>query len=223
MGKIISAIVIALFAGFVGSFWVIDWMEDRERAAQSDEQAKTRQALQAYSKQAPKPEKKAYTEEDALGEIAWFEKKLTEMQKDKQPGYADAKKYAGILAKAPTEIAEIVLKMRTEKVETEARKLLKNMQKVQEAVFPRIRRAWVSATAYDMMDRDVTVKCRGNGCSGVQFSGYRYSLQSRIKSDYETFLPEFEKFRFRKAVFEAYGNGISWDLRDHLKDRDLAE
>lgn len=44
MGKIISAIVIALFAGFVGSFWVIDWMVDRERAAQSDEQAKTRQS-----------------------------------------------------------------------------------------------------------------------------------------------------------------------------------
>ncbi len=223
MGKIVSVAVIALFACFVGSFWVIDWMDDRERTAQADEQAKTRQAIPANSKQAPKPEKKAYTEEDALEELAWFEKKLTEMLKDKQPGYADTKKYAGFLAKAPTEIAEIVLKMRTEKVETGAGKLLKSLPKVQEAVFPRIRKAWVSATAYDMMDRDVTVKCRGNGCSGVLFSGYRYSLQSRIKGDYEAFLPEFEKYRFRKAVFEANGRGISWDLRDHLKDRDLAE
>lgn len=220
MGKIISAIVIALFAGFVGSFWVIDWMQDRERENPSERQ-EAPQVLPTETK--AKPEKKAYTEEDALGELAWYEKKLSEMLNDKQPGYADAKKYAGFLAKAPTELAEIVVKMRTEKVETGASKLLKNLPKVQESVFPRIRRAWVSATAYDMMARDVTVKCRGNGCSGVQFSGYRYSLQSRIKSDYEAFLPEFEKFRFRKAVFEAHGNGISWDMRDHLKDRDLAE
>lgn len=220
MGKIISAIVIALFAGFVGSFWVIDWMQDREMEKPSERQ-ETTPVLPTETK--AKPEKKAYTEEDALGELAWYEKKLSEMLKDRQPGYADAKKYAAFLAQAPTELAEIVLKMRTEKVETGARKLLKSLPKVQEAVFPRIRRAWVSATAYDMMDRDVTVKCRGNGCSGVQFSGYRYSLQSRIKSDYETFLPEFEKFRFRKAVFDAHGNGISWDLRDHLKDRELAK
>lgn len=221
MGKIISAIAIALFACFVGSFWVIDWMDDRERAKQFEEHAETRQALQSSSK--PKPEKKAYTEEDALGELAWFDKKLSEMLKNGNPGYADAKKYASFFATVPTEVAEIVVKMRAEKVEAEARKLLARLPKVQAAVFPRIRRAWVSATAYDMMDRDVTVKCRGNGCSGVQFSGYRYSLQSRIKGDYEAFLPEFEKYRFRKAVFEAFGNGISWDLRDHLKDRDIAE
>lgn len=56
MGKIISAIAIALFACFVGSFWVIDWMDDRERAKQFEEHAETRQALQSSSK--PKPEKK---------------------------------------------------------------------------------------------------------------------------------------------------------------------
>lgn len=223
MGKVISAVIIALFAGFVGSFWVLDWMDDRAREEATAEYApkKEESVPSATTGKLTMPVRKKYTEEDALKELAYYETKLSEMLKNAKPDFADATQYASFLGTAPAEIAGIVTKLPSEKVTAASGKLLKHMPKVQETVFPRIRKAWVSATAYSMMDLDVEVACRNKSCSSVRFSGVRYSLQSRIKSDCETLEPEFAKFRFREAVFDAFGKGGRWTLKNP-KDNVLA-
>lgn len=131
-------------------------------------------------KKAPPP----YTLEDAMKELAFYEKRLSEYVKLKTMDYPTAMKAAGELNVMYSEIEDIHNKKSYEDdVKVAYLKLKKSMPKAQKNIYPKIRKAWVKENVPNMANKNIRLSCRNASCNEINMTSRKYLSAVSVQND----------------------------------------